>query len=171
MAIYSPNVENVESGNISVDNFPASQTVTASDLDIRDLSSGSDSVTAIGPLTNTELRAAAVPVSGPLTDAQLRATPIPVSGSFGAASASTATVSSVPVSASVATLLVSNPSRIKAIIHNESGTLFVKYGTGASASSYTYRLIANATLESTQYTGIITATKASGASAALVTEL
>lgn len=30
-------------------------------------------------LTNTELRATAVPVSGPLTDAQLRATPVPVS--------------------------------------------------------------------------------------------
>ena len=33
-----------------------------------------------GGLTNTELRAAAVPVSGPVTDAQLRATPVPVSG-------------------------------------------------------------------------------------------
>lgn len=31
-----------------------------------------------GGLTNTELRASAVPVSGPLTDTQLRATPVPV---------------------------------------------------------------------------------------------
>lgn len=31
-------------------------------------------------LTDTQLRAAAVPVSGPLTDTQLRATPVPVSG-------------------------------------------------------------------------------------------
>lgn len=31
------------------------------------------------PLTNTELRASAVPVSGPLTDAQLRAAVVPVS--------------------------------------------------------------------------------------------
>lgn len=31
-------------------------------------------------LTDTELRATAVPVSGPLTDGQLRATPVPVSG-------------------------------------------------------------------------------------------
>lgn len=30
-----------------------------------------------GPLTDAQLRAAAVPVSGPLTDAQLRATPVP----------------------------------------------------------------------------------------------
>lgn len=32
------------------------------------------------PLTDTQLRATAVPVSGPLTDAQLRATAVPVSG-------------------------------------------------------------------------------------------
>jgi hypothetical protein len=33
-----------------------------------------------GPLTDAQLRAAAVPVSGPLTDAQLRAAAVPVSG-------------------------------------------------------------------------------------------
>jgi hypothetical protein len=33
-----------------------------------------------GPLTDTQLRATAVPVSGPLTDTQLRATAVPVSG-------------------------------------------------------------------------------------------
>jgi hypothetical protein len=37
-----------------------------------------------GPLTNAELRAADLPVSGPLTNAELRATPIPVSGTFSA---------------------------------------------------------------------------------------
>lgn len=155
MAIWSPNVENLEGGQVSVDNFPATQAVSAADLDIRDLNSASDSVTAIGPLTDT----------------QLRASPVPVSGSFTSSSASTATVSNVAVSASVATLLAANPSRIKAVIHNESGTLFVKYGTGASSTSYTYRLTANSTLESTQYTGPITAIKASGSSSALVTEL
>lgn len=36
-------------------------------------------VAVSGPLTDAQLRAAAVPVSGPLTDAQLRATPVPVS--------------------------------------------------------------------------------------------
>lgn len=49
------------SGSISISNFPASQAVT-------------------GPLTDTQLRATAVPVSGPLTDTQLRATAVPVSG-------------------------------------------------------------------------------------------
>lgn len=40
----------------------------------------SGTVTATGPLTDTQLRATPVPVSGPLTDTQLRATPVPVSG-------------------------------------------------------------------------------------------
>jgi len=43
---------------------------------------GGGSITVDGPLTNTELRATALPVSGPLTDTQLRATAIPVSGAL-----------------------------------------------------------------------------------------
>ncbi len=39
----------------------------------------SGTVTATGPLTDTQLRASAVPVSGPLTDTQLRAAAVPVS--------------------------------------------------------------------------------------------
>lgn len=38
------------------------------------------STAVTGPLTDTQLRAAAVPVSGPVTDAQLRAAAVPVSG-------------------------------------------------------------------------------------------
>lgn len=46
-------------GHVTVDNFPS-----------------------VAGLTDTELRAAPVPVSGPVTDAQLRATAVPVSGTF-----------------------------------------------------------------------------------------
>jgi hypothetical protein len=49
------------SGTVAVSNLPATQAVS-------------------GPLTDTQLRASAVPVSGPATDTQLRATPLPVSG-------------------------------------------------------------------------------------------
>jgi hypothetical protein len=42
-----------------------------------------DSINVLGPLTDAQLRASAVPVSGPLTDAQLRATPVPVTGGGG----------------------------------------------------------------------------------------
>ena len=44
------------------------------------LASDNDALAVTGPLTDTQLRATAVPVSGPLTDTQLRATAVPVSG-------------------------------------------------------------------------------------------
>lgn len=47
------------------------------------VSSVGGTVAVSGPLTDTQLRAAAVPVSGPLTDVQVRATPLPVSGTVG----------------------------------------------------------------------------------------
>lgn len=97
--------------------------ITNVDLDIRDITSVSDSITAVGPLTDTELRATPVPVTiptpvpvtdnagsltvdgtvsvsgsvavtGPLTDTELRATPVPVSG----------TVSTTPVVATTSTV-------------------------------------------------------------------
>ena len=61
----------------------------------------SGTVTATGPLTDTQLRATAVPVSGPLTDTQLRATAVPVSGTVAATGPLTDTelrATAVPVS-------------------------------------------------------------------------
>ena len=68
--------------SVSVANFPASQPVT-------------------GPLTDTQLRAAAVPVSlatvpshavtGPLTNTELRASPVPISGTVAIGAGTTAT--------------------------------------------------------------------------------
>lgn len=111
-------------------------------------------------------------VAGPLTDSELRATPVPISGTVSVgASASTAAVTPVSVSPTVATLSASNASKTAVIIHNEGGTLYVKLGSGASSTSYSYRLTANSVLEVTGYTGIITGTKASGTSTALVTEV
>lgn len=145
------------------------------------------------PITHSEVEISTnpVPVSGPLTDAQLRATPVPVSGTVsvnepvtvdGAVSitgtvattvggTALATVTLVSVSPTVATLSASNSAKTRVIVHNEGGTLFVKLGTGASATSYSYRLVANTTLEVTGYTGIVTATKQTGTSSALVTEV
>lgn len=144
--IWSPNIETVESGNIAVTNFPATQPV-----------SGTVSVgnfPAVQPINDN---GGSITVDGTVSTTT--------------ASASTATVTLVSVSPVVATLAASNASRIKLIIHNETGTLFVKLGTGASSSSYSYRLTANAVLELTQYTGDVTGTKLTGTTNALVTEL
>jgi hypothetical protein len=114
-----------------------------------DFDSGKTEVTNL-PLTQ--------PISGSVTVSN-----IPVS-------VATATVLPVTVSPIVATLLATNPARILAVIWNETGTLYVKAGTGASSSSYTWRLTANTELDVENYTGAITATKASGTSTCLVTE-
>lgn len=108
-----------------------------------------------------------------LTDTQLRATPVPVSGSLTITptSAAVASVTSVSVSTTVATLKAANAARLKLIVFNEAGTLFVKLGSAASSSDYSFRLTANTTLEIDEYTGIVTGTKAAGTSNAQVTEL
>lgn len=82
-----------------------------------------------------------------------------------------ATVTSVSVSTTVATLSASNSAKRKVIVYNEAGTLFVKLGTGATSADYSYRLTANSTLEIDGYTGAVTAIKASGTSNAQVTEV
>lgn len=120
-----------------------------------------------GGLTDTELRATPVPVSGPLTDAQLRATPVPVtSGSL-----ATATVTRAAVTAVVSTVLSSAPTRTKFIIYNETGTLFVKLGTGASTTDYSQRLTANSVWEYAGYSGIVTVIKQTGSTFAQVTSV
>lgn len=145
---------------------PVSGTVTAN--------AGTGNFTVVQP-TGTNLHTVvdsitgSVAVTGPLTDTQLRATPVPVSFSSGA---TTPTVTSVSVGTSTTTLAAANSARQKLIIFNESGTLFVKLGTAASGSDYTYRLTANTLLEiDFAQTAAVTAIKASGTSNVQVTSL
>lgn len=130
------------------------------------------------PITHHEIEVTPnpLPVVGPVTDAELRATPVPISGTvsvdnFPGSSSPTAVVTRVSLNPTTATtLLASNAARKKAVIHNESGTLFLKLGTAASSTDYTYRLVANTTIEIDLYSGAITAIKASGTTDAQVTE-
>ena len=150
-----------EEQNVTVQNFPPTQAV-------------------IGPLTDTELRATPVPVSIP--------TPVPVTDNGGSLTvdgsvtvsgtvstvvggSATAAVTNVSVGPSSVTLSASNAGKTKVLLYNETGTLFVKLGSAASSSSYSLRLTANAYAEVDGYTGIITAIKASGTTAVLVTEI
>jgi hypothetical protein len=82
----------------------------------------------------------------------------PVSGTVTSTpeKASSVTISRVATSTTSATLISSNSSRKKAVIVNDSTSiLYVKYGTTASATSYTYKLQSDDTLEETNYTGRI----------------
>ena len=114
------------------------------------------------------------PVSGPLTDTQLRATPVPVSGTVSVVAGGTglATVTRVAVNNTAAvTLTASNSAKIKVIIFNEGGTLYVKLGSTAASTDYSYVMTTDSTLEISEYYGIITARKNSGSTFVQVTEV
>jgi len=90
------------------------------------------------------------------------------------ATAATATLSNVNDTNVSTTLLSSNTSRKGATIHNDStAILYVKFGTTASATSYTVKLVADAYYEVPfGYTGRIDGIWASDASgAARITEM
>jgi hypothetical protein len=89
---------------------------------------------------------------------------------------STATLSNVATSNSSVTLLTANSLRRGAVIYNDAlVVMYVKFGTTASATSFTYYLAAGATLElpvsPAIYTGRIDAILASSTGTARVTEL
>lgn len=141
------------SGTVAVSNFPATQPVSATDLDIRNLSAAQDTVAVTDG-------GGSVTVDGTIAVSN-----------FPGGSSATASVANVSVGVSSTTLAASNASRKLLIIYNETGTLFVKYGTAASASSYTLRLTANTQATVSQYTGDVTAIKLSGTTPVLVTEV
>lgn len=81
----------LDGGSVTIDNItvPTSVTVNngnAAPVPVSDgnaslsIDDGGNSITVDGPLTDQQLRAAAVPVTGALTNEQLRANPVPVSG-------------------------------------------------------------------------------------------
>lgn len=86
---------------------------------------------------------------------------------------STGTISRTATSTTNATILASNASRKGAIIFNDAATvLFVKYGTTASATSWTHKLDPQSGVEIKEsYTGRIDAILASSTGNAQVTEL
>lgn len=95
--------------------------------------------------------------------------------SIGSPSSSTGTTSTVAGNASSVTLLSSNTSRKGAVIFNDSSAiLYVKLGTTASSSDFSYRVNPYQTLEigaNFLYTGRIDAIWASATGNARITEL
>jgi hypothetical protein len=89
------------------------------------------------------------------------------------ATAATATLSNVASSASSVTLLSANTSRKGATIHNDSTQIvYVKFGTTASATSYTVKMVADAYYEVPfGYTGRIDGIWASANGNARITEM
>lgn len=96
-------------------------------------------------------------------------------GTFEPGTTATATVTRVNDTASSTQLLAANTSRVGAIFHNDSTTtLFLKFGTTATTSSYTYQLLPEATMElpNPVFTGAIHGIwSANAAGAVQITEL
>lgn len=91
-----------------------------------------------------------------------------------AGTTTTGTFTNVNGSSSSVTLLSLNTNRKTVTIFNDSTSiLYVKFGATASATSFTYRLISNSTLEFPQpiYTGQVDGIWVSATGAARVTEM
>ena len=88
----------------------------------------------------------------------------------------TATLANVAGSASSVTLQASNVARLGLVVFNDSSaTCYLKFGSAASATSFTYLLAGGATWEmqsgGARYTGIVTGIWTSATGNARVTEL
>jgi hypothetical protein len=133
-----------DGGNsITVDDGGSSLTV---DGPLTDTQLRATAVPVSGPLTDTQLRATAVPVSGPLTDTQLRATAVPVSGPLtdtqlraaavpvvGSVAVRTPTTTSVNSTTSSVTILAANANRRGLMISNQSTSkLYLSFSTPAT---------------------------------------
>lgn len=133
-------------GALSIDDGGGSITV---DGPLTDTQLRATAVPVSGPLTDTQLRAAAVPVSGPLTDTQLRATAVPVSGPLtdtqlraaavpvvGTVAARTPTTTSVTSTASSVLVLASNANRKGLMVSNVSTSkLYLSFSTPATTAN------------------------------------
>ena len=90
--------------------------------------------------------------------------------------ATTATLANVAASASSVTLQASSSARLGLIVWNDStDILYVKFGSAASTTSFTYRLQAGESAElmngGVRYTGIVTGIWSGTNGAARMTEL
>jgi len=87
--------------------------------------------------------------------------------------AATSALTNVAGSATNVTVLASNANRLRCIITNDNTSiLYLKFGATASATSYTYRLLPQASITEDKYTGIIDGIwGVAGSGAARVTEL
>lgn len=114
-------------------------------------------------------------ISGTVSLPTGAATETSLSSLLGKFTSSTSTLSNVSASASSVTVLASNASRKSAVLYNDSTvTCYIKFGSTASATSFTYLLPAGSTLiidASPVYTGIITGIWASATGTMRVTEL
>lgn len=150
----------------------------ASVVDGTDLAAGSGLVDVIGGVYNDAIADVVVGGAGAARLTAARAIHVNLRDASGSevsptVSASAATTANVASAATTVTLQAANTSRLGLTIHNDSTqTLYVKLGSGATATSYTVEMAAGAYFEMPYgYTGIVTGIWASANGSARMTEL
>jgi hypothetical protein len=172
------------SGSVSVSNFPATQPVSATTLPLptgaatsaNQITLGSQT-TKINDGTNTAAvkpaSTAAIATDPALVVAISPNNALPVTSSV--IKAANSAVTRVPAATSSTTLSAANSNRLNIIIVNDgTNNLYIKFGTGASTTSYTYYVTSHGTFEMqipVVYTGIITGLWSTATGGALITEL
>lgn len=152
----------VDIGDVTVNNAAGASAVNIQD--------GGNTITVDGTVGVS----GSVAVTGPLTDAQLRAAVVPVSLSSTTVTGTVATLETRPSTATLANvtgtgasvvLQASNANRRALTIFNDSAvTAYVKFGSAASSSSFTVKMVDQAYYElpTPVYTGVVEALWASG---------
>jgi hypothetical protein len=167
--IFTPDVI-VDSGSITVDNFPATQPVSIATMPST-------------PVTGTFWQATQ-PVSGSVSVGNFPATQA-VTGTFWQATqpvsgtvtttpvvSSSATIAQITSTGSNQTILAANSNRKKAILNFQTGLWSVKFGATASTTSLTYKITSNNTvIEIDTWVGIIDAICTTAGKIVDVTEL
>lgn len=110
------------------------------------------------------------PIPGSIFDVNvISPDPLPVIGTFTFVPSITATTVSILVTTSVTVLLGTNLLR-KGLVIQTVDPIFVRLDGSASTSLYSYEVPKKGVLEIENYCGPVTAIKASGSTAVLVTE-
>ena len=93
-------------------------------------------------------------------------------GGGGSSQGATSVVTSVSASVTSVELLASESTRIEAIIENDSTSdLYIKYGTGASVTSYTKKLLQGDAIVINTYTGVVSGIWISATGFARITQI
>lgn len=159
------------SGTIAVSNFPATQPISAASLPLP-TGAATAANQQTDALTNTQLRASAVPVSGTFFQATQ---PVSIAATVAVKEvrATTPTTTSPAVTNSNTSILASNSNRLGATIYNEGAAIcYMILGSTATTTSYTLQIQVGGYYEVPfGYTGAIFGITSAGTAQLRVTEI
>lgn len=159
------------SGTVAVSNFPVTQPISAASLPLP-TGAATAANQQTDALTNTQLRASAVPVSGTFFQATQ---PVSIAATVAVKEvrSTTPTTTSPAVTNSNTSILASNSNRLGATIYNEGAAIcYMILGSTATTTSYTIQIQVGGYYEVPfAYTGAIAGITSAGTAQLRVTEI